>query len=144
MRKVLLSYHLPVSRREDPKIGSSGSADRHRPLTGPTPQHVVSFAAGYDAICCIFHPDRDLLPSGRYCCFAWFLTVVHFRKPVNMQKSGSHRNGHPVIYLCVYMAAYYQVVNYCVRGKLPGVTIRLAALSDNASELLARCEYGAE
>ncbi|MDP9770788.1 hypothetical protein FJP64_22095 [Kosakonia cowanii] len=115
-----ITLHLPSA---DPKSGSSGSADRHRPFTGPNPQHVVSDAAVYDPICCISHPDRDLLPSGRYCRFAYSLTVVHFRKVVIRQKTGSAGDGHPVIYLCGYVAAYYQAVNDRVRGKSSGVTV---------------------
>lgn len=114
---ICLAYASFSFFTEDPKTGSPGSADRHRPFTGPIPQHVVYFAAGCDPICCISHPDRDLLPSGRYCRFAYSLTVVHFRKVVLSKKIGSARNGHPVIYLSGYVAAYYQAVNDRVRGE---------------------------
>ncbi|MFH2741512.1 hypothetical protein ABK795_08715, partial [Enterobacter hormaechei] len=41
--------------------------------------------------------DRELLPSGRYCRFAYSMTVVHFRKVQIRQKIGSDRNDHSVI-----------------------------------------------
>lgn len=51
------------------------------------------------------------------CRIVYSLTVVLFRKPVNKLKIGSHRNDYPVIYLCGYVPAYYQLMNDCVRGK---------------------------
>jgi len=106
--------------RTDPISGGSGSPDRHRPLTGPATQHAVSLLPAYDAICCVSHPDRDLLPGGQYCRFAYSLTVVHFRKIVNSQKIGSPDNHHPVIYRRSCMPAYYQPENDDGRGKSSG------------------------
>lgn len=83
-------------------------------------QDVAVLSAGYDAICCIPQPDRDLLPDGRYCRFAYSLTVVHFRKVVIRRKTGSAGNGHPVIYLRVYIADYYQHENDDGREKSSG------------------------
>lgn len=60
---------------------------------------------------------RDRTPGTVKRRFAYFLTVVNFRKPVNTQKSGSRWNGHPLIYPRGYVADYYQVVNVYVRGK---------------------------
>lgn len=60
---------------------------------------------------------RDRTPGTVKRRFAYSMTVVNFRKPVNTQKSGSRWNGHPVIYPRGYVAEYYQVVNDCVRGK---------------------------
>lgn len=60
----------------------------------------------------VFYPvqdDRVLHTVKRR--FAYFPTVVHFRKVVIRQKIGSVGNGHPVIYLRGYMSAYYQPEN---------------------------------
>ncbi|WP_312424697.1 hypothetical protein [Kosakonia cowanii] len=51
------------------------------------------------------------------CRIVYSVRVLPFRKSRNSQKIGSHRNGHPVIYLCGYVAAYYQVGDDCVREK---------------------------
>jgi hypothetical protein len=45
----------------------------------------------------VFTPFPVTRRGGRYCRFAYFVCVVHFRKLLNTQKIGSHRNGHPVI-----------------------------------------------
>ncbi|EFI4232251.1 hypothetical protein GXU00_004333 [Escherichia coli] len=66
----------------------------------------MSFSADYDAICCIPHPDRDLLPGSRYCHFAYSLAVIHFRKVVIFRKVGSDGNGSPVITLCFYKSDF--------------------------------------
>ncbi|MFZ5325466.1 hypothetical protein ACOY6L_19565 [Enterobacter roggenkampii] len=87
--------HLFSSR--DPISGGSGSSLPAPARGGTRTQYVAVLSAVYNAICCIPYPDRDLMPGGRYCRFAYFLTVVHFRKVVNKQKIGSAGNGHPVI-----------------------------------------------
>lgn len=81
----------------DPKKGSSGSASAPPARSGPETQDVAVFPAGRDAICCVPPLPRDPARSSRKQCFAYFLTVVHFRKLRNNIKVGSGRNGYPVI-----------------------------------------------
>ena len=81
----------------DPKKGSSGSAGTAPARSGPETQDVAVFLADDDARCCVPPLPRDPARSSRKQCFAYFLTVVHFRKLRNNIKVGSGRNGHPVI-----------------------------------------------
>lgn len=101
----------------DPISGGSGSPSDPPALCGPLTQYVaVLSAAGY-AICCVnpLPRDRPLTTlKGRY---GYSLTVVHFRKVVIRKKIGSAGNGHPVIYLRSYKAAYYQDGNDYDMGK---------------------------
>lgn len=106
--------------RSDPISGSSGSAFITLPRCGPGIQHVVAYPADFYAICCVLCRFRDRARRGRKGRFACSLTVEHFRKSRNTVKTGSHRNGHPVIYLSGYLAAYYQAANDCVRENHPG------------------------
>lgn len=64
-------------------------------------------------------PGDRVLHTGKR-RFAYFPAVVHFRKVVIRQKTGSAGNGHPVIYRCGYVAAYYQAGNDDGRGKSSG------------------------
>ncbi len=77
--------------------GSSGSDSAPPALSGPETQDVAVFPAEDDARCCVPPLPRDPARSSRKQCFAYFLTVVHFRKLRNNIKVGSGRNGHPVI-----------------------------------------------
>ena len=98
MRNAFSLRLLPCFRiRPDPEKVSSGSSLRPPARCGAETQYVAALSAGYNAICCIPHPDRDLMPGGRYCRFAYSVCVVHFRKVVISQKIGSAGNGHPVI-----------------------------------------------
>ncbi|PXH34845.1 hypothetical protein DMQ64_27360 [Klebsiella pneumoniae] len=81
----------------DPKNTSSGSAGTAPARSGPETQDVAVFPADDDARCCVPPLPRDPARSSRKQCFAYFLTVVHFRKLRNNIKVGSGRNGHPVI-----------------------------------------------
>lgn len=81
----------------DPKKGSSGSDSAPPARSGPETQDVAVFPAEDDARCCVPPLPRDPARSSRKQCFAYFLTVVHFRKLRNNIKVGSGRNGHPVI-----------------------------------------------
>lgn len=81
----------------DPKTHCSGSAFRPPVRSGPETQDVAVFLADDDARCCVPPLPRDPARSSRKQCFAYFLTVVHFRKLPNNIKVGSGRNGHPVI-----------------------------------------------
>lgn len=81
----------------DPKTHCSGSAFRPPVRSGPETQDVAVFLADDDARCCVPPLPRDPARSSRKQCFAYFLTVVHFRKLRNNIKVGSGRNGHPVI-----------------------------------------------
>ncbi|HBA4212900.1 TPA: hypothetical protein J5G09_004927 [Escherichia coli] len=83
--------------RSDPKKASPGSAFRPPARCGPATQDVAVFLADDDARCCVPPLPRDPARSSRKQCFAYFLTVVHFRKLRNNIKVGSGRNGHPVI-----------------------------------------------
>ncbi len=81
----------------DPKTHCSGSAGTAPARSGPETQDVAVFLADDDARCCVPPLPRDPARSSRKQCFAYFLTVVHFRKLRNNIKVGSGRNGHPVI-----------------------------------------------
>ena len=70
---------------------SLAGAQRRRNTTCAMP------SAAFSSICCVYPLPRDPSRRGRYCRFAYFVCVVHFRKLLNTQKFGSHRNGHPVI-----------------------------------------------
>ncbi|HBY2146337.1 TPA: hypothetical protein MIR61_26675 [Klebsiella pneumoniae] len=83
--------------RSDPKKASSGSAFLPPARSGPATQDVAVFPADSDPICCVPPLPRDPARSFRKQCFAYFLTVVHFRKVVIRHKVGSRLNGHPVI-----------------------------------------------
>ncbi|EPE8862798.1 hypothetical protein ACSORT_004293 [Escherichia coli] len=83
--------------RSDPKKGSSGSPSAPPARSGPATQDVAVFPADSDAICCVPLLPRDPARSSRKQCFAYFLTVVHFRKLSKARKVGSDRNGRPVI-----------------------------------------------
>ncbi|EJU28776.1 hypothetical protein HMPREF1144_0493 [Klebsiella sp. OBRC7] len=83
--------------RSDPKTPGSGSPPVPPARCGPQTQDVAVFAAENNAICCVPPLPRDPARSSRKQCFAYFLTVVHFRKLRNNIKVGSGRNGHPVI-----------------------------------------------
>lgn len=106
--------------RSDPKKGSSGSAGTAPARSGPASQDVAVFSADCDPICCVPPLPRDRPLTTLKGRFAYSLTVVHFRKVVICQKIGSHRNGHPVIYIWVYMSAYYHPANDDVMGKSSG------------------------
>ncbi|HIB5605442.1 hypothetical protein [Edwardsiella tarda] len=83
--------------RSDPKKGSPGSLRTPPARSGPATQDVAVLPADFDAICCVppLPRDRPLTTGKRR--FAYFLTVVHFRKLRNSEKIGSDRSGRPVI-----------------------------------------------
>ena len=94
-------------RHPDPEIGCSGSLRTPPASSGPATQDVAVFPADSDPICCVPPLPRDRpLTTGKGLC-GYSLTVVHFRKVVIRTKIGSAGNGHPVIYLCGCMPAYY-------------------------------------
>ena len=88
---------IPFFSLADPISVSPGSAFRPPARCGPATQDVAVFLADDDARCCVPPLPRDPARSSRKQCFAYFLTVVHFRKLRNNIKVGSGRNGHPVI-----------------------------------------------
>ncbi|HBY7115532.1 TPA: hypothetical protein MI579_22305 [Klebsiella pneumoniae] len=91
----------------DPKTHCSGSLRTPPARSGPATQDVAVFPADSDPICCVPPLPRDRpLTTGKGLC-GYSLTVVHFRKVVIRTKIGSAGNGHPVIYLCGCMPAYY-------------------------------------
>ncbi|MFG0901297.1 hypothetical protein ACF8R8_14610 [Enterobacter cloacae complex sp. FYR_6] len=83
--------------RSDPKNTSPGSLRTPPARSGPATQDVAVFPADFDAICCVppLPRDRPLTTGKRR--FAYFLTVIHFRKLSKARKVGSDRNGRPVI-----------------------------------------------
>ena len=100
---ILLSHFSTA----DPKTPSSGSLRTPPARSGPATQDVAVFPADSDPICCVPPLPRDRpLTTGKGLC-GYSLTVVHFRKVVIRTKIGSAGNGHPVIYLCGCMPAYY-------------------------------------
>lgn len=64
----------------DPKTGSSGSSSDAPVRCGPITQDVAVFSVENDAICCVPPLPRDPARSSKKPCFAYFLTVVNFRK----------------------------------------------------------------
>lgn len=64
----------------DPISGGSGSAGNVPARSGPLTQDVGVQSAAYDAICCGTPLPRDRPPDTGNECFAYSLTVVHFRK----------------------------------------------------------------
>lgn len=84
----------------------------------------ATLSDAFSSICCVYPLPRDPSCRGRYCRFAYSLTVLHFRKVVICQKIGSDRNGHPVIYQRGYISAYYQPKNDDSRGKSTIVIVK--------------------
>lgn len=84
-------------RHPDPEIGCSGSASPSPARCGPLTQYVVGQSGDEATRCCVSPLPRDPARSSRKQGFAYFLTVVEFRKLLNNIKVGSGRNGHPVI-----------------------------------------------
>ncbi|NTZ41404.1 hypothetical protein EXW94_28265 [Enterobacter sp. JMULE2] len=91
--------HMPGSHffTEDPEKGSSGSSSGAPARCGAETQDVAVLSAGDEPICCVYPQCSDLARRGRYCRFAYSLTVLHFRKVFIYRKVGSPGNGHPVI-----------------------------------------------
>lgn len=98
----------------DPKNTSSGSAGALPALSGQKTQDVAVFSADDDAICCVPPLPRDRLLTTIEGRFAYFLTLVHFRKVDIRKKIGSDRNGHPVIKWHGCMAACYLKGDYSI------------------------------
>ena len=67
----------------DPKTHCSGSDSAPPARSGPETQDVAVLPAEDDARCCVPPLPRDPARSSRKQCFAYFLTVVHFRKLLN-------------------------------------------------------------
>ncbi|HHJ2820511.1 TPA: hypothetical protein ACQIZC_005012, partial [Escherichia coli] len=63
----------------------------------PSAQHVVPDLAANGTICCVVSLTCDAPRKGGKQRYDYFLSVVHFRKPVNNRKIGSTGNGPPVI-----------------------------------------------
>lgn len=97
MTAVATATPAPSHFSGDPKTLSSGSASAPTARSGQATQYVAVFSAERDAICCVPPLPRDPARSSKKPRFAYFLTVVHFRKLRNNIKVGSGRNGHPVI-----------------------------------------------
>ena len=81
----------------DPISVSSGSSSPSAQRHLPSAQHVVLNSAANDTICCVISLTCDAPRRGGKQRYDDFLSVVHFRKPVNNRKIGSAWNGHPVI-----------------------------------------------
>ena len=71
---------IPFFSLADPISVSSGSAGNVPARSGPLTQDVGVQSAAYDAICCGTPLPRDRPPDTGNECFAYSLTVVHFRK----------------------------------------------------------------
>ncbi|MBX4769112.1 hypothetical protein F3K25_26615 [Klebsiella pneumoniae] len=71
---------VSFSSSADPISGGPGSLRTPPARSGPTTQDVAVFPADSDAICCVPLLPRDPARSIRKQCFAYFLTVVNFRK----------------------------------------------------------------
>ncbi|HIE6376635.1 TPA: hypothetical protein ACXOD4_003461, partial [Shigella flexneri 3a] len=96
---------IPVPVQE-PGSGSYGSSSPPTQRHLPSAQHVVPDSAADDTICCVFSLTCDASRRGGKQRYDYFLSVVHFRKPVNNRKIGSAGNGPPVITLCFYKSDF--------------------------------------
>lgn len=72
----------------------------------PSAQHVVPDSAADDTICCVISLICDASRRGGKQRYDDFLSVVHFRKPVNNRKIGSAGNGPSIIKLCFYKSDF--------------------------------------
>lgn len=81
MTAVATATPAPSHFSGDPKTLSSGSAGTPPARSGPLTQYVAVFSAENDAICCVSPLPRDRPLTTLKGRFAYFLTVVHFRKP---------------------------------------------------------------
>uniref|UniRef100_UPI003CC53BA4 hypothetical protein n=1 Tax=Escherichia coli TaxID=562 RepID=UPI003CC53BA4 len=63
----------------------------------PSSQHVVPDSSADDTICCVISLTCDASRRGGKQRYDYFLSVIHFRKPVNNRKIGSAGNGPPAI-----------------------------------------------
>ncbi len=72
----------------------------------PSAQHVVPDSAADDTICCVISLTCDASRRGGKQRYDDFLSVVHFRKPVNNRKIGSAGNGPSIITLCFYKSDF--------------------------------------
>lgn len=109
------SLHFSHQIRKDAELDLLSTSPAH---SGQETQDVAVFSAGDDAICCAPPLLRDPARRDRKQRFAYSLTVVHFRKVSDTQKTGSPENRHPVIYPRGYMAAYYLVGDFCITLKM--------------------------
>lgn len=93
--------------REDPKKASSGSSSLP-PARSSAETQLAPLRQLHFSIYSVYPLPRDhpLTTVNGRCGYS--LTVVHFRKLRNNVEIGSDRNGHPVIYRCCYMDAYYR------------------------------------
>lgn len=94
---IALSAQILLLSSLDPKKVSSGSSSDAPARSGHLTQDVAVLSSADDAICCVTALPRDPARSTEKRRFAYSICVVYFRKPLNTQKIGSHRNGHPVI-----------------------------------------------
>ncbi|WP_247146593.1 hypothetical protein, partial [Escherichia coli] len=81
---------------------SSPSAQRYI----PSAQYVVPRTVAHGTICCVVSLDCDAPRRGGKQRYDDFLSVVHFRKVVYLNKVGSIRNGNAVITLCFYKSDF--------------------------------------
>lgn len=95
---------LPFSR--DPKKGSYGSSSPSAQRYIPSAQYVVPHTVAHGTICCVVSLDCDAPRRGGKQRYDDFLSVVHFRKVVYLNKVGSIRNGNAVITLCFYKSDF--------------------------------------
>ena len=85
---------------------SHGSSSPFAQRYIPSAQHVVPHTTASGTICCVVSLDSDAPRRGGKQRYDDFLSVVHFRKPVNNRKIGSAGNGPSIIKLCFYKSDF--------------------------------------
>ena len=97
--KVIIAIvtSIVLSLPEDPVSVSYGSSSPSAQRYIPSAQHVVPHTVAHGTICCVVSLDCDAPRRGGKQRYDDFLSVVHFRKPVNNRKIGSSENYCSVI-----------------------------------------------
>lgn len=98
--------HVSLFFHRDPKNISYGSSSPSAQRYIPSAQYVVPRTVAHGTICCVVSLDCDAPRRGGKQRYDDFLSVVHFRKVVYLNKVGSIRNGNAVITLCFYKSDF--------------------------------------
>lgn len=102
MHIVCLSYLLRGFRHTDPETPGVGSSFNTTTRNNPMTQDVASQSTNLATRYCVMYLSCDPARRGRKDRFAYSMTVVHFRKVLNMQKIGSPGKADTVISLRFY------------------------------------------
>ena len=102
---ILLPFSAGIRKKLVPDLSTARGAQRRQNTICASP------SAAFSSIYSVYPLPHDRLRRSRYCRFAYFPAVVHFRKVGIRRKVGSAGNGSPVIYRSGYVAAYYHPRN---------------------------------